>query len=307
MIRIVLEGNRYDQEASKMLVKAGLFDEETSLRLMRNAMKYITAFHGSGHNWLEKYLKGIARIMIEESDGDSEYAKQLLTYSYNLFDTYLTWILENRTEENKAKLDNQFIKEMSLQEIKDAVEQIEKESSDKDNSELSNLQFDSHNSSDYTLYKFNSYDDLYKMFGGDKTGEGVVYDGVTRHGYEWCHTNQRHYYDHYTSGGYNIYVLAKDGWEDIKFDKESSEKNPYNDYGNSLIAVVANDKGKIKSIVIRSNHFNMKRPIDASYSLAELSDVVGFDVKNAIVNGDYVEIGGNTIKEQYNRNNRLYL
>ena len=58
--KVFSEGTHYDKKASEMLAKSGLFDAETSDKIIDGLYKQdIPAFHGSGHNWLSKYLKGI--------------------------------------------------------------------------------------------------------------------------------------------------------------------------------------------------------------------------------------------------------
>lgn len=111
---ILIEGTDYEKNAAKVISDSGLFDEQTSLNII-NSLKNedIHAFVHSP-NWLRKYLKGIARMLVEESNGDKDRAVQFLTDSINFFDQFLTWVKENRNEQNATKLDNDFINNWSF-------------------------------------------------------------------------------------------------------------------------------------------------------------------------------------------------
>ena len=66
----LLEGTKYDKKASKIISDSGLYDENTSDKII-DALFHedIHAFNHSP-SWLEKYLLGIARMLVEEANGD---------------------------------------------------------------------------------------------------------------------------------------------------------------------------------------------------------------------------------------------
>ena len=58
------EGTRYDEQAAKIIADSGLVDLDTSKKIIQGLFTQdIHAFNHSP-NWLEKYLKGIARMLV---------------------------------------------------------------------------------------------------------------------------------------------------------------------------------------------------------------------------------------------------
>lgn len=269
------KGTRYDEKASEILAKSGLFDEETSKTVITNLFNEIKAFRGSGHNWLEKYLKGIARMIIEESDGDVAKAEEFIRECPETFEEYLMWVRQNR-EKIGNQLDTEFNDKLSYQQVKDKVEDIKAEREQQSKDELANMKF---GKSDYTLVPIESYEQMHNLYGGTKTGNGVSGG--------WCHTNgEGTYNDWVRNGKYKFYVLQKDGWEDIPFNSESNyEFKGKDEYGNSLIALRVNRYGDLKNATLRCNHVGVSSSniADKQYdTYAELSKIAGFNVEEAI-------------------------
>ena len=127
---ILLE-THYDESALKQLADSGLFDLETSKKIIQGLFREdIHAFTGC-KGWLEKYLKGIVRMLVDESKGDPRKAVEFLNECPNEFDQYLTYIREYRPKlegDHNAQLalDKKFIEEMSYQDVKDFNEKRQK-------------------------------------------------------------------------------------------------------------------------------------------------------------------------------------
>ena len=68
------EGTDYAKQASKLISDAGLFDETVSKNII-DAL-YREDIHAFNHapNWLSKYLKGIARMLVQYANGDTDRA-----------------------------------------------------------------------------------------------------------------------------------------------------------------------------------------------------------------------------------------
>ena len=124
----------------------------------------------------------------------------------------------------------------------------------------------------YKIIPFMSYEDLYKKFGGDKTG----YNG----GSGWCHTNGKSTYDSWTDNYTKFFfVIAKDNWEEIKpHDDPKKDDNAYDEYGLSLMAILVTREGELLRCTLRWNHViepkytKSGREVDRAFiSYAELS------------------------------------
>ena len=284
MIRIIYEGTRYDKQATKMLSDSGLFDEETSKNIVDALFREdIHAFVHSP-NWLEKYLKGIVRMMLEYSNGDRDKALEFLNECPPVFDRYLTWVKQNREKVGNS-LDTEFVQKMSYQDVKDKLEEIQTELDKQSQDELSKMDFSG--SSNYELIPIESYSEFHKLFGGAATGDGSSDAYAGSGGTAWCHANSQSTYDSWVSNGNNqFFVLANKDWKDIPFDKESNDKNPKDAYGTSLIALLVNKTfGILLNATLRCNHIGVETDADNQYdTYAELSRVAGFNVEDAIKN-----------------------
>ena len=154
-----------------------------------------------------------------------------------------------------------------------------KKVSDEDRARADNAEFKIENRG-YKIIPFISYEDLYKKFGGDKTG----YNGRS----EWCHTNGQSTYESWTNNYTKFFfVIAKDNWEEIA-PKENPQKddNAYDEYGLSLMAILVSKEGELLRCTLRWNHIiepsavKPGREVDGAFiSYAELSQVTGLDVE----------------------------
>ena len=124
----------------------------------------------------------------------------------------------------------------------------------------------------YKIIPFMTYEDLHEKFGGSKTG----YRGES----EWCHTNGKSTYESWTNNYKKFFfVIAKDGWEDIKpKDNPQKDDNAYDEYGLSLMAILVSKEGELLRCTLRWNHVvepsaaKPGRDVDKAFiSFAELS------------------------------------
>ena len=202
------EGTKYDKQAVKIIVDSGLFDYETSQKIIDGLFRQdIHAFVHSP-SWLEKYLKGIARMLVEESNGNRQKAQAFLTECPGIYDRYLEYIKQIRdklNDKDTLALDDQFIQRMSYSDVKKKVEeiqdQLDKESKDK----LANMKF---GDTSYQLIQIKSYDQMHNMFGGRLTGDGSSSKYAGGGGTAWCHANSQDVYDQWTQRGkHKFFVL----------------------------------------------------------------------------------------------------
>ena len=98
------EGTHYDKDAIKMLVNSGLYDEENAAKII-NGLKDndIHAFNYAP-NWLLKYLKGIARMLLQDINGDKEKAPAWLTECISVFETYLSALCKCSSFKSTARI-----------------------------------------------------------------------------------------------------------------------------------------------------------------------------------------------------------
>ena len=278
--QMLTEGTKYDKLAAKIISDSGLFDEETSNNIIQALFREdIHAFTHSP-SWLEKYLKGIARMLVDYSNGSQSTAQSFLNECPAVFDEYLTWIKENRTEDNKNKLDSNFIDKMSYQDVKDFLDKLQDERDKESKDKLAQMEF---NQSNFSLVPINSYEEMHSKYGGRATGDGSSDKYAGGGGTAWCHTNNEGVYYSWTQGGNKFFVLQNNNWEDIPFDRESNKENPKDSYGNSLIALLVDKKGTLKRATLRCNHVGVNSNADNQYrTYAELSEVAGFNVEEEI-------------------------
>ena len=279
---------RYDEKAADILTKSKLFDSETSNQIIQSLFnEKIHAFSHS-KNWLEKYLKGIARIIIEESHGDPKKAIEFIESCPQTFNTYISYVKKLRDKLGGTSYDDYFINEMSYKDVQNAIEDLSDDYYDE--IDISNNQ----NARNYTLIPIKDYDELHAQFGGHWTGDGEDEDGVYagHGGTAWCHANNEYTYHQYTRNGKNkFFVLAANNWQDILFDAEETDINPKNEYGNSLIALVVGPHGNLINSTLRSNHVGEPPgDPDLQYNYAQLSAIAGFDVPEKIK--EYLDLDG---------------
>jgi len=281
--RILTEGTKYDKQAAKILSDSGLFDAETSEKII-NAL-FREDIHAFVHapNWLEKYLKGIARMIVEESNGDTNKAREFLMECPSVFDEYLTWIRETRDkiedQKEKEKLDAEFVNTMHYKDVKDTLEDIQAQRDEQSRQELANMKF---KQSDYTLVPIDSYEQMHDTYGGHWTGDGSSDKYAGGGGTAWCHTNNKGVYDSWVSGGNKFFVLQHNDWKDIPFNPKTNKEEKGKDaYGNSLIALRISPKGKILNATLRCNHTGVPDLADNQYrTYSDLSKLAGFNVED---------------------------
>lgn len=289
--QMLTEGTKYDKLAANIISNSGLFDEETSNNIIQALFREdIHAFTHSP-SWLEKYLKGIARMLVDYANGNQSTAQSFLSECPAVFDEYLTWIKENRTEENKNKLDSNFIDKMSYQDVKDFLDELQAERDKESKDKLSQMKF---NQSNFSLVPINSYEEMHSKYGGRATGDGSSDKYAGGGGTAWCHTNNEGVYNGWTQGGNKFFVLQNNNWKDIPFDRESNKENPKDAYGNSLIALLVDKRhGTLKRATLRCNHVGVNSNADNQYkTYAELSEVAGFNVEEEVAKYIDVKPGG---------------
>lgn len=278
------EGTKYDKKAATKLANSGLFDEETSTRIVNALFK--EDIHAFVHSpaWLEKYLIGIVNMLIKHCDGDRSKAQGFLTDSIGNFEEYLTYIKELRPtldDAKKAELDKTFNEEMSYEDMVKELNDIKAQRDAESAEILANTEFD--NNSDFELVPIESFEDFNSKFGGRATGDGSSDAYAGGGGTAWCHTNSNPTYNNWVSGGKKFFVLAHKDWKNIPFDKESNSNNPKDAYGNSLIAILVSKGGRLLKATLRCNHIGVPSNADNQYNTyAELSEVVGFNVEEAV-------------------------
>ena len=272
---------RYDQKAAKILENSGLFDEKTSKEIIDALFHHdIHAFNHSDP-WLEKYLKGIARMIVEESHGDPEQAAKFIETCPQVFNTYLLYIKELRDKLGGTEYDNNFINEMHYSEIENVIQEFNEKYYD----DVSDIVTDE-NISGYKLIPINSYEEFHSQFGGHWTGDGKDTNGqyAGHDGSAWCHANDKYVYEDWTKGNKKFFVLAANNWKDIPFDPKSNASTPKDSYGNSLIAILVSPFGKLLNATLRCNHKGIYHgDADSQYkTFNQLSALVGFDVESDV-------------------------
>ena len=284
---ILTEGTRYDKKAAEKLAASGLFDAETSEKMVQGLFKEdIHAFVNS-KSWLEKYLLGIVRMLIQHCNGDASKAQVFLTDSINTFNDFLTIVKEIRPKMSEAEqrdLDRNFNEVWSYQDLQKELDDINSKRAEEDKQKLSDMQFE--NSSNYELIPINSFEEFKSKFGGKATGDGKSDKYAGGGGTAWCHTNSQSTYDSWTDKGKNqFFVLANKNWKNIPFNPSTNARlKGKDDYGNSLIALLVNRRtGALKNATLRCNHVGVLSDADNQYTFySELSQLAGFNVQEKI-------------------------
>lgn len=285
MLKIILEADKSDKIASEMLRNARIPAFSGISDMVVNLLK-TNDIHAFNHcpPWMEKYIKGIIRMLIEEADGDYEKAKRFLSGCSAVFDAYLTWCKLNRPERDKTRnedpvtkaFDNHFIEEMSYDDVKRANREHLKQVQKDDDERLNKMSFNA--PSRYKIVPIESYRQLNSMYGGTKTGNPNNEDS------DWCHANDQTVYEEWVGDGSKMFVLEREGWQDIPFDEETNEEyRGKDDYGNSLIAILVSPEGDLTRSTLRCNHEGVDGIVDFQYrTYSDLSNLTGMNVKSAI-------------------------
>ena len=292
-IKLLFEGTHYDTNAAKDLSKEIDIPLDEAERIIQSAYRdKIKAFNHCP-NWLNKYIKGIGRMISDNIKPLREFTtkEDAIESAYQCVDNwaedinfFLKYIIENR-EKIDTSIDNEFVNHMKIEDVHKRCEQIKEEEKKKSDEEMAGQEFSGE--SDYVLVPINSFEEFFEKFGGRATGDGRSDSYAGAGGTAWCHTNDKGVYDGYnwTDGGKNkFYVLANKNWKNIPFNQESNENNPKDDYGNSLIAILVNkETGELRNATLRCNHVGVKRNADNQYrTYSDLSKIAGFNVEKAV-------------------------
>lgn len=292
-MRFLFEGTHYDTNAAKELAKKINIPVEEAVNVIQSA--YREKIHAFNHcpNWLDKYIKGISRMISDNIEPLREFTDEssAIKAAYDCVNNwaedlnfFLTYVKENR-EKIGSSIDNEFINHMSMEDVHRRVEQIKEEEKKKSEEELASQEFSGE--SNFVLVPINSFKEFNDMFGGKATGDGKsdLYAGGG--GTAWCHANSEDVYDNmwWTDGGARkFYVLANKDWKNIPFDRKSNIENHKDAYGNSLIAILVDkETGELKNATLRCNHVGVERNPDNQYrKYSDLSKIAGFNVEKAV-------------------------
>lgn len=274
----------YDKKAAQILVDAGLFGAEQAMEIITALFRQDIHAFNHGPNWMEKYLKGIARMIVEESHGQVNAVAPFIENSVGTFDQFLTYVRENRDKLGGAEFDNKFNNNMSYADVEAFMNQIKSEQDAQSKEELANMEFRATN---YELVPIDSYKQFHEMFGGRVTGNGSSSKAAGAGGTAWCHANGESTYNSWVGRGGKFYVLMNRDYANIPFNRETNSQSAKDAYGTSLIALLVDRKtGALLNATLRANHEgNLEgRPADNQYkTYAELSEVAGFNVENEIM------------------------
>ena len=198
-------------------------------------------------------------MLVKEANGNRNRATDFLRECPAVFDEYLTWIKDNREKVGPEKIDNEFLNQMSYADVKNKLQELQDERDKASEDKLSKMKF---GISNYSIVPINSYEEFHSKYGGRATGNGSSDKYAGGGGTAWCHANAQPVYDSWTRGGNRFFVLQDNNWKNIKFDEKSNRDNPKDAYGNSLIALLVDRRGKLKRATLRCNHVGVTRNAD---------------------------------------------
>ena len=123
----------------------------------------------------------------------------------------------------------------------------------------------------------------YKIVGPLSFEESKQYGDKSSSKGKICYTQGLPTYDSYTHDGqYKLFVLLKNGWENIPEQHDSTSQNAYDTYGMSMIFVIVDPySGKLITSNTRWNH-NADYPrhsVDNAFNEEELSELLGANFK----------------------------
>lgn len=84
--------------------------------------------------------------------------------------------------------------------------------------------------------------------------------------------------DYTNEGNYNVYVILKNGWDDLKPVHDDESKSAYDTYGLSMIFVIVDDEGDLAYCNTRWNHiarYKAGRSVDNALTREEISQIIG--------------------------------
>jgi len=113
------EGTHYDKTAAQFLVAKGLCDINQAKEIIDDL--YLNKVNSLHHpSWAQKYILGVARLLIEESRNNIYNAKLFIdtcAEPLNYYISYIKTIRDKYSDADKLKLDDEFIKNLSYQDI----------------------------------------------------------------------------------------------------------------------------------------------------------------------------------------------
>jgi hypothetical protein len=121
----------------------------------------------------------------------------------------------------------------------------------------------------------------YKVIGPVDFAEAREYGDYTAYqdGGEICYTQAGSTWNQYTKNdAYSVYILVKPRWGEIPDEHDDEyEESPYDTYGMSMIFVIVDEEGNLKTCNTRWNHEASYKGKDVDFALDEvqLSELVG--------------------------------
>lgn len=86
-------------------------------------------------------------------------------------------------------------------------------------------------------------------------------------------------WEDYTNGGeYNVYILLKNGWQNLNPIHDDEKKSGYDTYGLSMIWVIVDEEGDLAYCNTRWNHaarYKAGRSVDNALTREEISQIIG--------------------------------
>ena len=264
----------YIKAAVNKLKAAGKYNgSKTDADVAAIADRFKPKFHT---NSAFGYFNSVVRWYSEDPDNFIKPKNEDGSQPEDKLEKALTYLKQFLNTQDLVQKDGEKVKQsMSLADFSSMMKKV----SDEDKARADNAKFKVEDKG-YKIIPFMSYEDLHEKFGGNKTG----YQGKS----EWCHTNGKSTYDSWTENYTKFFfVIAKNNWEDIKpKDNPKEDDNAYDEYGQSLMAILVSRRGSLLNCTLRWNHVvkpeytKRGREVDRAFiSFAELSQVTGFDVE----------------------------
>lgn len=223
------------------------------------------------------YFSTIIKWFIEYSGTDKNKYQEFIELKLDEIIRTLLYLSNNSAEESKIK--EQLKNKWTFNDIEKYANTIQSQIDTKQNEKSKNLILQDKG---YEIIRIDSYEELNKKFGGDKTG----YSGQS----EWCHTNGKSTYDNWIKNGSKaFFILAKKGWENI-IPLDPKITNAYDEYGISLIAILVDViTNKLERATLRWNHIiEPSKTVpgtsvdNAFLGWADLDEVVGIKVEDVV-------------------------
>ena len=114
-----------------------------------------------------------------------------------------------------------------------------------------------------------------------------------------CYTTSEGQWDHYTNSGENtVYVLLKDGYENMRYEKYVNDpKRPYDDYGLSMIFLFVDPNGNLVWSNTRWNHEYQDRcppgkKTDKNFTKGDIVEITGLSFDD-----HFIPVGNNKNEE----------